>query len=292
MHDEIVRAITGDGLVKAVAITGRDMVERARNIHTTLPVATAALGRTMLGASMMGDMLKGKDDTLTLRINGDGPAGSIIAVSDSSGNCRGYVSNPVVEIELNNKGKLDVSGAIGNGTLTVMKDLGLKEPYIAQMQLVSGEIAEDITSYYATSEQTPTVCALGVLVNPDLSIRAAGGFLIQLLPFTSEETIDAVERGLEGLPSVTQMLSAGMTLEEICKRALPEFELDLLDESTPEYRCNCSRERVESALLTTGKAELEDMAKDEVTSVTCHFCDKVYNFTSKDMLNLAKRASE
>ncbi|MBR3803141.1 MAG: Hsp33 family molecular chaperone HslO [Clostridia bacterium] len=288
----IIRNISTTGEVMIMAVDATDIAEKAQQIHKTSAVTSAALGRLLAAASMMGDMLKGKDDTLTLRINGDGPAGSIIAVSDSSGNCRGYVSNPVVEIELNNKGKLDVSGAIGNGTLTVMKDLGLKEPYIAQMQLVSGEIAEDITSYYATSEQTPTVCALGVLVNPDLSIRAAGGFLIQLLPFTSEETIDAVERGLEGLPSVTQMLSAGMTLEEICKRALPEFELDLLDESAPEYRCNCSRERVEAALITTGKAELEDMANDDVTSVTCHFCDKVYNFTSKDMLNLAKRASE
>lgn len=286
---KIIRTITNNGEAVCIAVDATDIAERAQQIHKTSAVTSAALGRLLSAASMMGDMLKGKDDTVTLRISGDGPAGSVIAVADSSGNCRGYVANPVVEIPLNNKGKLDVSGAIGNGTLTVMKDLNLKEPYVAQVPLVSGEIAEDITSYYAVSEQTPTVCALGVLVNPDLSIRAAGGFMIQLLPFASEETITKVEKGLEGLPSFTQMLSSGMTLESICKRALQEFEIEILDESTPEYKCYCSRERVEAALISTGKAELEDMAKDEKTEVSCHFCDAVYSFTSKDILALIDR---
>ena len=272
-----------------IAVDATDIVERAQQIHKTSAVTSAALGRLLAAASMMGDMLKGKDDSVTLRISGDGPAGSVIAVADSQGNCRGYVSNPVVEIDLNSKGKLDVSGAIGNGTLTVMKDLNLKEPYVAQIPLVSGEIAEDLTAYYATSEQTPTVCALGVLVNPDLSIRAAGGFMIQLLPFASEEAISGVERSIEGLPSFTQMLSSGMTLEAICKRALQEFEIEILDESEPTYKCYCSKERVEAALISTGKTELEDMAKEEKTEVNCHFCDAVYTFTSKDILNLSKR---
>lgn len=286
---KIIRTITNNGEAVCIAVDATDIAERAQQIHKTSAVTSAALGRLLSAASMMGDMLKGKDDTITLRISGDGPAGSVIAVADSSGNCRGYVANPIVEIPLNNKGKLDVSGAIGNGTLTVMKDLNLKEPYVAQVPLVSGEIAEDITSYYAVSEQTPTVCALGVLVNPDLSIRAAGGFMIQLLPFASEETITKVEKGLEGLPSFTQMLSSGMTLESICKRALQEFEIEILDESAPEYKCYCSRERVEAALISTGKAELEDMAKDEKTEVSCHFCDAVYTFTSKDILVLIDR---
>lgn len=286
---KIIRTITTTGEVMCIAVDATDIVERAQQIHKTSAVTSAALGRLLAAASMMGDMLKGKDDSVTLRISGDGPAGSVIAVSDSKGNCRGYVSNPVVEIDLNSKGKLDVSGAIGNGTLTVMKDLNLKEPYVAQIPLVSGEIAEDITAYYATSEQTPTVCALGVLVNPDLSIRAAGGFMIQLLPFASEEAISGVERSIEGLPSFTQMLSSGMTLEAICKRALQEFEIEILDESEPTYKCYCSKERVEAALISTGKTELEDMAKEEKTEVTCHFCDAVYTFTSKDILDLSKR---
>lgn len=286
---KIIRTITTTGEVMCIAVDATDIVERAQQIHKTSAVTSAALGRLLAAASMMGDMLKGKDDSVTLRISGDGPAGSVIAVADSQGNCRGYVSNPVVEIDLNSKGKLDVSGAIGNGTLTVMKDLNLKEPYVAQIPLVSGEIAEDITAYYATSEQTPTVCALGVLVNPDLSIRAAGGFMIQLLPFASEEAISGVERSIEGLPSFTQMLSSGMTLEAICKRALQEFEIEILDESEPTYKCYCSKERVEAALISTGKTELEDMAREEKTEVTCHFCDAVYTFTSKEILDLSKR---
>ncbi|MBR6619605.1 MAG: Hsp33 family molecular chaperone HslO [Clostridia bacterium] len=289
---KIIRTITTNGEAMCIAVDATDIVERAQQIHRTSAVTSAALGRLLAAASMMGDMLKGKDDSVTLRISGDGPAGSVIAVADSSGNCRGYVANPVVEIDLNSKGKLDVSGAIGAGTLTVMKDLNLKEPYVAQIPLVSGEIAEDITSYYAVSEQTPTVCALGVLVNPDLSIKAAGGFIIQLLPFASDETIDKVEKGLEGLPSFTQMLSSGMTIEAICKRALQEFEIEILDESEPTYKCYCSKQRVEAALISTGVEELVDMAKDEKTEVTCHFCDAVYSFTSKELLDLAKRASE
>lgn len=281
--------ISVDGTLTVMAVDSTDIINRMEQIHQTSAVTSAALGRLLTAASMMGAVLKGKDNSITLRINGDGPAGSVIAVSDSSGNVRGYVANPVVEIPLNDKGKLDVAGAIGkNGSLTVMKDLGMKEPYIGQVPIVSGEIAEDITSYFATSEQTPTVCALGVLVNPDLSIKAAGGFIIQLLPTAMDDTIDMVEECIKGIPSVTQMLTDGMTPEEICRSVLKTFELDILDTSSPEYKCNCSKDRVSKALLTLGKDELKEMANDPVTEVSCHFCDKKYRFMPSEILKLAE----
>ena len=286
---ELVRMISVDGTLTVMAVDSTDIINKMEQIHQTSAVTSAALGRLLTAASMMGAVLKGKDNSITLRISGDGPAGSVIAVADYEGNVRGYVANPVVEIPLNDKGKLDVSGAIGeNGTLTVMKDLGLKEPYIGQVPLVTGEIAEDITSYYATSEQTPTVCALGVLVNPDLSIKAAGGFIIQLLPTAMDDTIDMVEECIKGIPSVTQMLTEGMTPEQICRRVLKTFELDFLDSSTPEYKCNCSKDRVAKALLTLGKDELKEMAGDPVTEVSCHFCDKKYRFTPAEILKMAE----
>lgn len=286
---KLVRMISVEGDLTVIAADTTDAVARAEQIHKTSAVTTAALGRLLTAASMMGAVLKGKDDSLTLRLSGDGPAGSVIAVSDSSGNVRGYISNPIVEIPLNIKGKLDVAGAVGtSGTLTVMKDLGLKEPYIGQVPIASGEIAEDITSYFAVSEQTPTVCALGVLVNPDLTVKAAGGFIIQLLPTAMEDTIEKVEECIKDIPSVTQMLTSGLTPEDICRRVLGKFELELLDESSPEYRCNCSKERVSKALISLGKDELEDMAKENGTEVCCHFCDKKYNFTPDEIRNLIK----
>lgn len=286
---ELVRMISVDGTLTVMAIDSTDIVNKMEQIHQTSAVTSAALGRLLTAASMMGAVLKGKDSSITLRMSADGPAGSVIAVSDSSGNVRGYVANPVVEIPLNDKGKLDVAGAIGrNGSLTVMKDLGMKEPYIGQVPIVSGEIAEDITSYFATSEQTPTVCALGVLVNPDLSIKAAGGFIIQLLPTAMDDTIDMVEECIKGIPPVTQMLTDGMTPEQICRSVLKTFELDFLDTSSPEYKCNCSKERVAKALLTLGKDELKEMAGDPVTEVSCHFCDKKYRFMPSEILKLAE----
>ena len=286
---ELVRMISVDGTLTVMAVDSTDMINRMERIHQTSAVTSAALGRLLTAASMMGAVLKGKDNSITLRINGDGPAGSVIAVSDYSGNVRGYVANPIVEIPLNEKGKLDVAGAIGkNGTLTIMKDLGLKEPYIGQVPIVSGEIAEDITSYYATSEQTPTVCALGVLVNPDLTIKAAGGFIIQLLPTAMDDTIDKVEECIKDIPTVTQMLTDGMTPEQICRSVLKLFELDALDSSNPEYKCNCSKDRVAKALLTLGKDELKEMAGDPVTEVSCHFCDKKYRFTPAEILKMAE----
>ena len=289
--DKLVRCISDDGTLIMMAADTTDMIEKAQEIHSPSAVVSAALGRLLTAASLMGSMLKGDDDSITLRLNGGGPVGSVIAVSDSSGNTRGYVSNQIVEIPLNIKGKLDVAGAVGkDGSLTVMKDLGLKEPYVGQIPIVSGEIAEDITSYYAVSEQTPTVCALGVLVNPDLTIKAAGGFIIQLLPTAFDDTIDAVERCIQDIPPVTKMLADGMTPEEICKSVLKEFTLEVLDESKPEYKCNCSRERVKQALISTGRDALAEMAEDENTEVTCHFCNKAYNFSSDDIKKLIKSA--
>lgn len=286
---ELVRMISTDGTLTVIAVDSTDIINRMEKIHMTSAVTSAALGRLLTAASMMGAVLKGKDNSVTLRLNGNGPAGSLIAVSDSEGNVRGYVANPVVEIPLNNKGKLDVAGAVGtDGTLTVMKDLGMKEPYIGQIPIVTGEIAEDITSYFATSEQLPSVCALGVLVNPDLSIQAAGGFIIQLLPTALDDTIDQVEECIKGIPSVTQMLTGGMTPEDICRSVLKTFDLEILDTAKPEYRCNCSRERVTKALLTMGKEELADMANDPFTEVDCHFCEKKYRFTSAEIRKLAE----
>ena len=285
---KIVRYITTDGSAFVIAGDTTDMVSKAENIHKTSAVTTAALGRLMTAASMMGVMLKGKDDSVTLRLNGGGPAGVVLAVSDSQGNARGYVENPVVEIPLNDKGKLDVRGAVGtDGFLYVIKDMGLKEPYVGNTQIVSGEIAEDITNYFATSEQTPSVCALGVLVNPDLTVKKAGGYIIQLLPGCPDEVIDIIEKNVSEIPSVTQMLDSGMTPDEIAQKAMQGIELDKLDESTAEYRCNCSRKKVENALISTGIEALTEMANDDKnTKVECHFCDKEYVFTPQDIQHL------
>ena len=279
--------ISSDGTLTMEAIDSTDIVAEAERIHKTSAVTSAALGRLLTAASLMGVMMKGEKDSLTIRLNGNGPAGPVIAVSDSRGNVRGYVSEPVVEIPLNNKGKLDVAGAVGReGTLTVMMDLGLKEPYIGQVPIVSGEIDEDITAYYAQSQQTPTVCALGVLVNPDLTIQAAGGFLIQLLPAADDETITKVENCIEGIPSVTQMLTSGLTPEEICTKGLKDFELEKLDEFSTAYKCECSRERFERGLATLKNEDLDEMAQDDVTKVKCHFCNREYRFSSDEIKKL------
>lgn len=286
---ELVRMISTDGTLTVIAADTTDIINRMEQIHKTSAVTSAALGRLMTAASMMGAVLKGKDDSLTLRLNGGGPAGSLIAVSDSEGNVRGYVMNPVVEIPLNDKGKLDVAGAVGtDGNLTVIKDLGLKEPYIGQVPIVSGEIAQDITSYFATSEQIPSVCALGVLVDTDLSIKAAGGFIVQLLPTALEDTIDKVEECIKDIPAVTKMLTDGMSAQDICRRVLKTFDLEILDTSSPEYRCTCSKERVTKALISMGREELLDLSKEPKVEVECHFCEKKYTFTPEEIINLAK----
>ncbi len=287
----LVRMISVDGSLTAMAVDSTDIVKEMQKIHNTSKVCSAALGRTLTAASLMGSALKGRDDTVTVRFNGNGKAGSVIAVSDSGGNVRGCIGEARVDLPLNNKGKLDVAAAIGtDGFLTVIKDLGLKEPYIGQVPIVTGEIAEDITSYFAISEQIPTVCGLGVLVNPKTEeIICSGGFIIQLLPTAGENTIERVEKCIEKIEPVTTMLAKGLTPEEICRTVLSDFELDVLDTASPVYRCNCSRQRVEAALISTGEQALREMAEDEKTEVTCHFCNKKYIFTPEEILGLIKK---
>lgn len=285
MSDEIVRAITADGLVKAVAITGRDLVERARNIHTLLPVATAALGRALMGASMMGDMLKDQKGSLTLQIKGGGPLGTVLAVSDWEGNVRGYVHNPHVELMERYPGKLDVGGAVGSGgSLTVIKDIGLKEPYVGSVGLLSGEIAEDLAVYFVESEQIPTVCALGVLVGTDQSVTAAGGYLIQLLPGADEEIITRIEQGVLRVGSVSHALEGGLDGGGLLRAVLADFELEILEKHPVEYRCYCSRERVSRALISMGRSEMTALIQEQgEAELTCQFCDKVYHYTGAEL---------
>lgn len=288
---KIVRYITKDGSAFIIAADSTDAVYKMERIHKPSAAVTAGMGRLMTAASLMGVMLKDKDDSVTLRFNGNGPAGCVIAVSDWQGNCRISVENPIVELPLNSKGKLDVSGALGNsGYLYVVKDIGLKEPFIGTTQIVSGEVAEDITNYFAVSEQTPSVCSLGVLINPDLTVNCAGGFLIQLLPGCPENIIDVLEKNISVLPPVTQMLSGKMTVDEMAVKAMGGLKLDKLDETEFAYKCNCSRQKAQAAMLAAGKNELEDMLKDGKPAVVeCHFCDKRYEFDLEDIKSLIKK---
>lgn len=281
----LIRMMDTDGTLCVIAADTTETVREMHRLHSTAKVVSAALGRLLTAASLMGSMLKGEKDSITLKISADGEASPITAVSDSSGNVRGYAGRNDVVLPLNAKGKLDVSGAVGkNGTLTVIKDLGMREPYVGQVPLVSGEIAEDVTAYYAASEQTPSVCGLGVLVDPDTeNILHAGGFLIQLLPTAMEDTIEKVEKGLENIKPVTTMLFEGMTPEDICRAVLPEFALNVLDSAEVGYRCTCSRERMKNALRATGKQALSEMAEDENTEVTCNFCNRQYVFPQAEM---------
>ena len=292
MADRIVRAISTDGMVQAAAICSRGLTERARQIHKTLPVATAALGRTLAAASMMGNALKSDGASLTLQFKGGGPLGTVLAVSDNEGNVRGYVTNPHVDLPLRPDGKLDVGAAVGHeGTLTVIKDLHMKEPYVGTIDLLGGEIAEDVAGYFVESEQIPTACALGVLVDRDQSVKAAGGYLIQLLPFADESVIDTLEKNVNALPSVTQMLSSGVTAEDMAMKVLEGLKPNVMDRLEASYKCDCSRERVETALISIGKKELSDMADEQETSeVCCHFCGKKYTFTSDEIRSLAEKA--
>ncbi len=288
---KIVRTISADASVVATAFDAKDVVAEIERIHKPSAVVTAALGRLSIAASLIGMGLKNKDDTVTVRMNGNGPCGTLIAVADSFGNVKSYVGNPIVEIPLNNLGKLDVKGAVGTeGTLTVIKDLGLREPYTGQIPIMSGEIAEDIAAYFAISEQIPTVCGLGVLVNPDLTVAAAGGYLIQLLPFADEKVIDIIENNIKSLPSVTEMLSSGVTVEEMALKVLDGLTPNVLDDFSAEYKCDCSKERVERALISIGRSDLKEMAaENDNTEVCCHFCDKKYSFSSEELIALSNR---
>lgn len=288
MHDHIVRAITADGFVKAMAIASTDLVERARSIHHTTPTATAALGRVLTAASMMGNLQKVENGALTLQIKGGGPLGTILATSDATGNVRGYVHNPSITLLEKYAGKLDVGAAVGtDGMLTVIRDLQMKEPYVGSVALVSGEIADDVTAYFAQSEQTPTACALGVLVDTDQSVKVAGGYLIQLLPGAPDAVIDKLEQGIQKAGAVTPMFADGLTPEAILRRVMADFELEFLEETPVEYRCYCSRERVAATLITIGKKDLQELADgNEPIRIECQFCDAVYEFSPQEIREL------
>lgn len=285
IQDHIVRAITKDGYVKAMAISSTNLVERARHIHKTTPTATAALGRVLTAASMMGNLQKVDNGALTLQVKGGGPLGTLLATSDATGNVRGYVHNPSITLLEKYAGKLDVGAAVGkDGMLTVIRDLQMKEPYIGSVALVSGEIADDVTAYFAQSEQTPTACALGVLVNTDQSVKVAGGYLIQLLPGTPDEVIDKLEAGIQKAGAVTPMLDEGLSTEQILRRVLADFETEILETTPVEYRCYCSRERVLQTLITIGKKDLQELVEEQKPiRVECQFCDNVYEFSPKEL---------
>ena len=283
--DRIVRAISSDGLVQAAAICSRDLTERARQIHKLLPVGTAALGRTLSAASLMGNALKGAGASLTLQIKGGGPLGTVLAVSDNLGNIRGYVTNPQVDIPLREDGKLDVGGAVGReGTITVIKDLHMKEPYVGTIDLLGGEIAEDVAAYFVESEQIPTACGLGVLVDRDQSVKAAGGYLIQLLPGATEDTIVKVEGGIMAAGNVSAILDKDDDPEHMLRQVMSDFDLKILETCPVEYRCYCSRQRVERALISLGKDELQQILDEQGhCSMTCQFCDAVYDFSGGEL---------
>ena len=287
--DYILRATAGNGAVRVFVANTRETVEKAFEYHKTSPVISAALGRALTGAAMMGSMLKGEDDMLTLQIKGDGPAGIITVTSDSKSRVKGYAGNPRVELPLTEDGKLDVKTAIGKGTLTVMKDMGLKEPYVGQIPLTSGEIAEDLTYYFAKSEQTPSAVALGVLVDKDYSIKQAGGFIIQLMPEADEDTIFSLEIKLNEIEPVTTMLEKGMTPEDIMDYLIGDLEPNILDKVPVEYYCNCSRERVEKALVSIGKKEIAKIIEEDgKATLHCHFCNKDYEFGEEDLMKILK----
>lgn len=285
MADRIVRAISTDGMVQAAAICSRDLTERARQIHKTLPVATAALGRALAAASMMGNALKSDGTSLTLQFKGGGPLGTVLAVSDNEGCVRGYVTNPHTDLPLRPDGKLDVGGAVGHeGTLTVIKDLHMKEPYVGTIDLLGGEIAEDVAGYFVESEQIPTACALGVLVDRDQSVKSAGGYLIQLMPGAGEDTIAKVEGGVMAAGPVSAILEQNDDPEALLRTVMSDFDLKILETCPVSYKCYCSRQRVERALISLGKSELEQMlAEQGGCQLTCQFCDAVYDFSADDL---------
>ena len=285
MSDQLIRAISKDGHIKATAVSTRALTERARQIHKALPVATAALGRTLAAVSMMGNALKEDGASVTLQIKGGGPLGTLLAVSDNQGNVRGTVDDPQVDLPLRPDGKLDVGAAVGqDGTLTVIRDLNMKEPYVGSVGLLGGEIAEDLAAYFVESEQIPTACGLGVLVDRDQSVLAAGGYLIQLLPGAGEDTIAKVEGSLMAAGAVTGLLRDDPDPEAMLRRALSDFDLEILEKSPIEYRCYCSRERMERALISLGAEELQSMIDEQGSAdLTCRFCDNVQHFSREDL---------
>jgi len=292
MKDYLIRGTSDDGALRFFACITTNLVEEARQIHDCYPVAAAALGRMLTVGSMMGSMLKDDKDILTIQINGKGPAGGVVTVADNSGNVRGYINNPHVETMLKPSGKLDVGAAIGyDGNLTVIKDQGLKEPYIGQIPIVSGEIGDDFTVYFANSEQTPTSVGLGVLVEPQGQVSAAGGFIIQVMPEAEEDTIAQLENNLIHIKSITEMISGGMEVEELIANVLKEISFKVNEKKEIGYVCNCSRERIERALISLGETELLDIIEtDEKAEISCHFCSNIYHFNKEDLETILEQA--
>ena len=291
MTDYLVRATAADAQIRAFAVTSRELVEYAREAHNTSPVVTAALGRLMTGAVMMGSMLKGEQDILTLKIHGAGPVHGLTVTADAKGNVKGYADNPQAMMPPNHLGKLDVGGVIGNGVLTVMKDMGLKEPYASTIELKTGEIGDDLTYYFAASEQVPSSVALGVLMDKNNTVRQAGGFIIQLMPFTADDVIDRLEQKLSSIQSVTAMLEAGSTPEQILEIVLGDLGLEITDTLPIQFSCNCSKERVEKVLVSLGKADLQEMIDEgREVELHCHFCNRNYTFAIEELREIMKSA--
>ena len=290
MGDYIVRATAANNQIRAFAATTKELVETARAAHNTSPVATAALGRLLTGGAMMGAMMKGEKDILTLQIKAGGPLEGITVTADSKGNVKGYVGNPNVILHANDKGKLDVAGAVGVGFMNVIKDMGMKEPYVGQTVLQTSEIAEDLTYYFATSEQIPSAVGLGVLMNKDNTVRQAGGFIIQLLPFTDEKIIEQLEKKITEMKSVTEMLEEGMTPEMLLEEILGDFGLEITDTLPAQFSCNCSKERITKALISIGKKDLQEMIDDgEPIEVNCHFCNTNYTFSVEELKEILRK---
>lgn len=290
MSDKRIRAIAKDAAIQITAVTSIETVERARQIHQTLPTATAALGRVLTICSIMGSQLKVDDGSVTIQFKGNGPLGSVVCVSDSEGNVRGYLQNPACDLPLRPDGKLNVGAGIGQGYLMIIKDIGLKDPVTGTTVLVNGEIAEDITRYFVESEQIPSACALGVLVGTEQQVKQAGGYLVQLMPGYTESDIDKLEENIKNAGAMTAMLEAGMTLEQIVYKVLDGFDVEILEKSEFEYRCNCSRDKVIRALISMGRKELTELMNEQKnTEITCQFCDKVYSFTSDEIGELLNK---
>ncbi|WP_095172303.1 MULTISPECIES: Hsp33 family molecular chaperone HslO [Blautia] len=290
MADYIVRATAANSQIRAFAATTRDLVEYARAAHNTSPVATAALGRLLTAGSMMGVMMKGDKDLLTLQVKAGGPLEGITVTADSKGNVKGYVGNPNVILHANDKGKLDVAGAVGVGFMNVIKDMGLKEPYVGQTVLQTSEIAEDLTYYFATSEQVPSSVGLGVLMEKDNTVKQAGGFIIQLMPFTEEKVISRLEENLKNITSVTTMLEEGHTPQSLLETLLNGFDIEINETIPTQFYCNCSKDRVERALISVGRKELQDMIDEgKEIEMNCHFCNRNYTFSVEEMKNILKR---
>lgn len=290
MSDYIVRAMAADNQIRAFAANTRDMVETARQHHNTSPVATAALGRLLTGSAMMGVMMKGEKDILTLQIHAGGPLQGITVTADSQGRVKGYVGNPDVCIPANSKGKLDVAGAVGVGFMNVIKDMGLKEPYAGQVALQTSEIAEDLTYYFATSEQVPSAVGLGVLMNKDNTVRQAGGFIVQLMPFAEEKTIARLEENVQKINSVTNLLEEGHTPESLLEKVLEGFDVEISDRVPTEFYCNCSKSRVEKALISIGRKELNELIQEgREVELNCHFCNTNYVFSVEELKEILRK---